>query len=379
DENDEDSEIEVVNLQIRISSADQVYAIVHANLSREEVAFQDRIQDMNWNETAADQSYDKAQFHLGNIYEKGKGMVKAYKEEGLNLMNKYNDHYQDHYNLSHVKIIDKRYDKARLNVVDTMMIAKGYYEDELNLVIDEITMEKLYDEYPLRLVNIYKKVKVIVIAKDHKKATRWDQKAEDQAMTIQWYTMAADQSYDKAQFHLGNIYEKGKGVVQSYKKAVNWYQKAADQGYDKAQFHLGDMYKEGRGVVRHHERAIKWYKKAAKQGYNEAQFNLGHMYEEGKGVVQSYEKAFNWYQKAADQGYDKAQFNLSVMYKKGRGIAKDDTQAAYWKKQAADQGYAKAQSNIVNMYKKVKVTAKDKDYKQFIMWFILLASSGLIF
>ncbi|NQY51320.1 MAG: hypothetical protein HRT91_01240 [Piscirickettsiaceae bacterium] len=40
---------------------------------------------MNWNETAADQVYDKAQFHLGNIYETGRGMVEAYKEEGLNF------------------------------------------------------------------------------------------------------------------------------------------------------------------------------------------------------------------------------------------------------------------------------------------------------
>ena len=33
---------------------------------------------------------------------------------------------------------------------------------------------------------------------------------------------------------LGDCYEKGYGVPQSYSEAVNWYRKAAEQGYAKA-------------------------------------------------------------------------------------------------------------------------------------------------
>jgi TPR repeat protein len=37
------------------------------------------------------------------------------------------------------------------------------------------------------------------------------------------------------------MYEKGKGVDQSYEKAVKWYQKAADQGNYAAKDRLADL------------------------------------------------------------------------------------------------------------------------------------------
>ena len=42
--------------------------------------------------------------------------------------------------------------------------------------------------------------------------------------------------------------ENGRGVVQDYVEAVKWYRKAAEQGNAEAQYNLGVMYYKGKGI-----------------------------------------------------------------------------------------------------------------------------------
>ena len=49
---------------------------------------------------------------------------------------------------------------------------------------------------------------------------------------MEFYTLAADQDVACAQFNLGAMYYNGKGVDQSYTKAIEWISKAAAQGYE---------------------------------------------------------------------------------------------------------------------------------------------------
>ena len=58
-----------------------------------------------------------------------------------------------------------------------------------------------------------------------------------------------DQEHTRAQYDLGMMYARGRGVTQDYKTAAQWYQKAADQGYARAQYSLGRMYENGYGAV----------------------------------------------------------------------------------------------------------------------------------
>ena len=92
------------------------------------------------------------------------------------------------------------------------------------------------------------------------------------------------------------------------------YQKAAEQGDASAQFNLGLIYRKGKGVTQDYKEAIKWFRKAAEQGDAEAQFNLGLIYRKGKGVTQDYKEAIKWFRKAAEQGDAEAQFNLCLLY-----------------------------------------------------------------
>jgi len=141
-----------------------------------------------------------------------------------------------------------------------------------------------------------------------------------------------------AQSVLGQRYELGKGVNQSYQQAVELYEFAASQGEATAQFNLGVMYTHGQGVDQSHERAAEYYEAATRQGHADAQFNLGVLYERGQGVDQSDERAAEYYEAAARQGHAEAQYNLGLLYHKGQGVKQSyETGRELWIK-AAEQG-----------------------------------------
>ena len=131
--------------------------------------------------------------------------------------------------------------------------------------------------------------------------------------------------YAPMQAELGRDYMTGAGVAQDKRKAVEWLKKAADQGECRAQFWLGQAYERGDGVEKDDYRALTlWQRsreldwddatdkleglqrefgKAAEEGDPSAQFFLGAAFENGYGVEQDLEKAIGWYRKASEQGH----------------------------------------------------------------------------
>ena len=114
---------------------------------------------------------------------------------------------------------------------------------------------------------------------------------------------------------------------RDYVTALREWRPLAKQGNAEAQYNLGVMYDKGRGVPRDYAKALQWWRKAAEQGVAGAQYNLGIMYDTGRGVPQDYAEAARWYRKAAGQGDATAQFNLGFMYSNGRGVPQDYVQA----------------------------------------------------
>ena len=90
--------------------------------------------------------------------------------------------------------------------------------------------------------------------------------------------VSANQGNSDAQYNLGQLYETGKTVSQSYSEALRWYRLSANQG---------------------HSDATKWFRLAADQGNIEAQFQLGLMYATGEGVYKNYLDARKWFREAA--------------------------------------------------------------------------------
>jgi TPR repeat protein len=91
-------------------------------------------------------------------------------------------------------------------------------------------------------------------------------------------------------------------VLQDNAAAMSWQRKAAMQGLADAQYNLGVMYERGRGVPQDHATAVSWYRKAADQGFAMAQYNFGMMYANGQGVPQDYVTAHMWLNLAAASG-----------------------------------------------------------------------------
>ena len=190
---------------------------------------------------------------------------------------------------------------------------------------------------------------------------------QDYAEAVKWYRKAAVQGHLNAQYNLGILYMEGRGVAQDYGEAVKWYRKAADQHNGRAQGDLGFMYEKGLGVQKDVAEAVKWYRKAAERGDALGQNNLGIMYKRGQGVPRNLVEALSWIKVAAGKGLALAQFNLAGMLLRGQGAAKDDAEAAKWYRKAAEQGYARAQSVLGYMYRKGRGVAKD--YEGAVKWY----------
>jgi uncharacterized protein len=116
----------------------------------------------------------------------------------------------------------------------------------------------------------------------------------------------ADKGKAWAQAQLGNLYKFGKGVEQSYEKAIEYLTLALQQDDPNAMFDLATMYDRGEGVTKSLVKAIELYTRAANQGHATAQSNLGLMYVNGDGIGQSNELAREWWIKAAVQDNEPA-------------------------------------------------------------------------
>ena len=99
-------------------------------------------------------------------------------------------------------------------------------------------------------------------------------------------SVAAASSLEEAEF----AYERGE-----YTQAARLFSPLAEQGVASAQFYLGLMHEKGRGVRQDYPTALTWFRKAAAQGYAGPQSNLGLMYERGRGVRKDLVRAFMWY------------------------------------------------------------------------------------
>ena len=123
-----------------------------------------------------------------------------------------------------------------------------------------------------------------------------------------------------------------------YATALREWRPLAEQGDALAQYNLGVLYRKGRGVPQDDVQARQWYAKAAAQGQAKAQFNLGTLYFNGEGVPKDYPQALRWFRLAADQGEAVAQTKIAIMYDEGQGVSQDIVQAYKWYSLAATNG-----------------------------------------
>ncbi len=125
---------------------------------------------------------------------------------------------------------------------------------------------------------------------------------------------------------------------EDYATALREWRPLAEQGDALAQYNLGILYRKGRGVPQDDVRARQWYAKAAAQGLAKAQFNLGTLYFNGEGGPKDYQQALRWFRLAANQGEALAQTKIAIMYDEGQGVPRNIVQAYKWCSLAATNG-----------------------------------------
>jgi len=125
---------------------------------------------------------------------------------------------------------------------------------------------------------------------------------------------------------LGNVaqadFVKGLNAYENkdYSTALAEWMPLADAGDSQAQYNLGWMFKRGRGVPRSDETAIMWFELSAKSGHPGAQSTLGSIYYYGEGVVRNELVGARWFVLAARQGNLRARSELEYMSYKGIGV-----------------------------------------------------------
>ena len=169
---------------------------------------------------------------------------------------------------------------------------------------------------------------------------------KDSEKAKKWFQFAADQGLAKAQKKINQRHEGNPKTLagnhlnlntvslkngldalsnKNYATAHKFFLELAEQGDVEAQFNLGLMYGKGRGVKKDYSKAIQWWGLAADQGNGKAQTNLGWMYEIGKGVPKDENKAAHWYQIASSKGISKAQEKLNLLLNKTKKNVQENT------------------------------------------------------
>ncbi|MCK5481170.1 MAG: sel1 repeat family protein, partial [Gammaproteobacteria bacterium] len=189
--------------------------------------------------------------------------------------------------------------------------------------------------------------------------------------------LEATQGSSDAQFDVGSMYQKGRGVKSDRALAIEWYEKAsaqnnqkaaaklnlmkanqarfnkelasAEKGGKKSQYNVGNMYKKGIGVNIDTTEAIKWYENSANQGHIKAGFKLGQIFYEGTGVKKNRDTAFKWFKVSAEGNYPPAQYYLGKMYTSGHGVKQSYSTALQWYSKAVDGGFNQARGEMIDV------------------------------
>ncbi|KAI9362666.1 hypothetical protein BD770DRAFT_381523 [Pilaira anomala] len=131
----------------------------------------------------------------------------------------------------------------------------------------------------------------------------------DLAYAVSLYVQAAELGYAPSAFRLGECYEYGKLECNpDPAMSIHFYTIAAQQGHREACFALTAWYLVGSPQVlpQSDEDAYLWAKRAAEKELPKAEYAVGYFTEVGIGIVKNPNEAMEWYKKAAEHGDKRA-------------------------------------------------------------------------
>ena len=177
----------------------------------------------------------------------------------------------------------------------------------------------------------------------------------------------------------------------NYEKALRFFRRASEDGNMVADWYLGHMYSKGRGVPKDDATAFSYYSRVAdtydpdESDQNklrimvDAQLRVADYYRGGipsAGIEANYNLAANNYLKiATTYGHPDAFYGLAIMNFKGQGLNKNPKQGLKWLIAAARKRQPQAEAYLGDLYQEGRYV--EQDTTRALMWY-MLANQALV-
>jgi len=116
----------------------------------------------------------------------------------------------------------------------------------------------------------------------------------------------------------------------------------AKAGDPQAQYAVGNMYYRGRGVEASDKEALHWFLRAARQGVLKASYKSAYIYLHSKTVHKSPRKALPWLKLSVESGNPAAMYELAMLYSSRRAGKQNNTRVLTLLSRAKMAGYKPA-------------------------------------
>jgi TPR repeat protein len=203
-------------------------------------------------------------------------------------------------------------------------------------------------------------------------------KAKRYAEAVKTLEPLAHDGNPRAEWMLGDLYDKGEGVPRDFKKAKDLWEKATAAGDRDAMFSLAGILSAGLGGPIDSKRALALANKSASLGCSKAQHCLALTYLWGwESIKQDYSRALSYFQSAEKSGnYNgNPECLLGFMYENGVGVSKDPQRAAALMKSAKLHGCADGECDIGRTYAR-GLAGMPKDYGKAFFWLSKAVGDG---
>jgi len=201
---------------------------------------------------------------------------------------------------------------------------------------------------------------------------------------LELYTRSAETGNGEALLLLGKVYHSGELGVMDEQRSKQYYSEAFEFLYEQAlvendanaQYCLGNMYNKGEGVLRDYAQAMAWYERSMTNGNMESLYSIAQLYQDGRGVRVDEKKAFDLKLKAAENDCRMAQNSIGHDYSHGWGCEKNLDLWLEWKLKAANGGYALAQASLGLSFQHGKERYLKPDWGKAKLWYEKAIDSG---
>ena len=177
---------------------------------------------------------------------------------------------------------------------------------------------------------------------------------QDLAQAADWNSRAAHAGHAAAQARLAYQFASGLGQTRDLVEAERWFAAAADQGHPAGQLGLGMLYAGSYGERRDHETALQWLELCAAADNSTAQLCLAMLLLYGD-VPRDETRGAALLERAAKAGQPAAMFHLGELYRCGLGVAQSVSEAETWLRRAATRGYLKAWLALMQLFSQARI------------------------